>query len=95
MYTSRCSTRIYFRVSFFLIYINDLATDLKSNVELIADGTCLFSIVSDPLETASILNKDLDKIRNWSEQWKMAFNPDPTKQAQEVVFSKSFRNASS
>ena len=63
MHTSRCSTRIYFRVSFFLIYINDLATDLKSNVELIAGDTCLFSIVSDPLETASILNKDLDKIQ--------------------------------
>ena len=73
---------------FFLIYINDLATDLKSNVKLFADDTSLFSIVSDPLETANILNKDLDKIRGWAEQWKMAFNPDPTKQAQEVVFSK-------
>ena len=50
--------------------------------------TSLFSIVSDPLETANILNEDLDKIRRWDEQWKMAFNPDPTKQAQEVVFSK-------
>ena len=72
---------------FFLIYINDLATDLKSNVKLFADDTSLFSIVSDPLETANILNEDLDKIRGWAEQWKMAFNPDPTKQAQEVVFS--------
>ena len=88
MYTSRCTTAIYFRLSFFLIYINDLATDLKSNVKLFADDTSLFSIVSDPLETANILNKDLDKIRGWAEQWKMAFNPDPTKQAQEVVFSK-------
>ena len=73
---------------FFLIYINDLATDLKSNVKLFADGTSLFSIVSDLLETANILNRDLDKIRGWAEQWKMAFNPDPTKQAQEVIFSK-------
>ena len=87
MYTSRCTTRIYFRPPFFLIYINDLATDLKSNVKLFADDTSLFSIVSDPLETANILNEDLDKIRGWAEQWKMAFNPDPTKQAQEVVFS--------
>ena len=47
---------------FFLIYVNDLATDLKSNVKLFADDTSLFSIVSDPLETANILNKDLDKI---------------------------------
>ena len=73
---------------FFLIYINDLATDLKSNVKLFADDTSLFSIVSDPLETANILNEDLDIIQSWAEQWKMAFNPDPTKQAQEVVFFK-------
>ena len=45
-------------------------------------------IVSDRLEIANILNKDLDKIRGWAGQWKMAFNLDPTKQAQEVVFSK-------
>ena len=45
-----------------LFFINDLATDLKSNVKLFADDTSLFSIVSDPLETANILNKDLDKI---------------------------------
>ena len=49
---------------FFLIYINDLASDLKSNVRLFADDTSLFSIVSDPLETANIANKDLDKIRD-------------------------------
>ena len=55
--------------------------------------TSLFSIVSDPLETANILNEDLDKIRRWDEQWKMAFNPDPTKQAQEVVFSKKHRES--
>ena len=49
---------------FFLIYINDLATDLKSNVKLFADDTSLFSIVSDPLETANILNKALIKFED-------------------------------
>ena len=73
---------------FFLICTNDLATDLKSNVKLFADDTSLFSVVSDPLETANTMNEDLDKIRRWAEQWKTAFNPDPTKQAQDVVFSK-------
>ena len=73
---------------FFLIYINDLATDLKSNVKLFADDASLFSIFSDLLETANILNEHLDKIWRWAEQWRMAFNPDPTKQTQEVVFSK-------
>ena len=93
MYTSRCTARNYFGASFFLIYINDFAADLKSNVKLFANDTTLFSIVSDPLETVNILNEDLDKIRGWAEQWKLAFNPDPTKQAQKVVvFSKNLRN---
>ena len=34
------------------------------------------------------LNDDLVKINNWSYQWKMSFNPDPNKQAQEVIFRK-------
>ena len=67
--------------------MNDLTTDLKSNVKLFADDTSLFSIVFEPLETANILNKDFDNIWGWAEQWKMSFNLDPTKQAQEVIFS--------
>ena len=92
MYTSRCTTSIYFRVFFFPIYINDLATDLKSNVKLFAEDNSLFLIVSDPLETENILNEGLDKIRPRAEQWKMAFNPDPIKQAQEVIFPKNLGN---
>ena len=30
------------------------------------------------------------KISNWAFQWKMRFNPDPNKQAQEVIFSRKF-----
>ena len=33
----------------FLIFINDLATDIISNVKLFVDDVSLFSIVSDPL----------------------------------------------
>ena len=52
---------------FYLMYINDLATDLKSNIKLFADDTSLLSIVSYPLETENILNQDLHKIRRWAE----------------------------
>ena len=34
------------------------------------------------------LNNDLQKVSDWAFQWKMQFNPDPNKQAQEVIFSK-------
>ena len=43
----------------FLIYINDLPNELKSNVKLFADDTSLFTIVKDKNESASILNNDL------------------------------------
>ena len=43
----------------FLVYINDLPNELKSNVKLFADGKSLFTIVKDKNESASILNNDL------------------------------------
>ena len=39
------------------------------------------------------LNNDLNKIRNWAIQWKMNFNADPSKQSQEVTFSKKLHNS--
>ena len=33
------------------------------------------------------LNNNLKKIGTWTLQWKMNFNSDPTKQAQELIFS--------
>ena len=37
---------------------------------------------------ANEINDDLKKIEAWAHQWKMSFNPDPLKQAQEVIFSR-------
>ena len=71
----------------FLIYINDLERNIKSNIKFFTDGTMLFSIVKDPTISANNLNHDLDIIQQWAYQWKMEFNPDPTKQAAEVLFS--------
>ena len=47
----------------------------------------LFSIVNDPILSASELNHDLNVINQWAHQWKMEFNPDPNKQAIELLFS--------
>ena len=35
-----------------------------------------------------MLNNDLRQISEWAYNWKMLFNPDPSKPAQEVVFSR-------
>ena len=69
----------------FLIYINDLERNIRSNVKFFADDTMLFSIVNDPLTID--LNHDLNIICQWAHRWKMEFNPDPTKQANEILFS--------
>ncbi|MEO1917916.1 MAG: reverse transcriptase family protein, partial [Candidatus Thioglobus sp.] len=71
----------------FLIYINDLESNIKSNIKFFADDTMLFSIVKEPVISANDLNHDLGMIYQWAHQWKMDFNPDPTKQATEVLFS--------
>ena len=71
----------------FLIYINDLQRNVKSNIKFFADDTMLFSIVNDPNISANDLNHDLDVINQWATQWKMAFNPDRDKQATEILFS--------
>ena len=71
----------------FLIYINDLQKNIKSNIIFFADDTMLFAVIKDPQLSASDLNHDLEVINQWAHQWKMAFNPDPTKQATEILFS--------
>ena len=72
----------------FLIYINDLSDDLSTNAKLFAGDTSLFSVVRDINTSAAHLNNDLRKISNGPFQWKMRFNPDPSKQVQEVNFSR-------
>ena len=71
----------------FLIYINVLKVGIKSHKKFFADDTSLFSIVKDPDASAHELNHDLNLISQWAHQWKMSFNPDPSKQAVQVVFS--------
>ena len=75
----------------FFIYINDLSDDLTTNVMLFADDTSLFSILHNMNTSTTNLNNDLNKIKNWAIQWKMNFNLDPSKQAQEVYFQESFK----
>ena len=72
----------------FLIHINDISEGLSTNVKLFADDTSLFSVIHDSQTSANVLKKDLEMMHNWTFQWKLNFNPDPTKQAQEVIFSR-------
>ena len=44
--------------------------------------------MQDINRSANELNCNLEKVSNWAYQRKMQFNPDPNKQANEVIFSR-------
>ena len=71
----------------FLININDVEKNIKSNVKFFADETMLFSVVNNPAISANELNHDLKVISQWAYQWKINFNPDLNKQATELLSS--------
>ena len=71
----------------FLISINDLSQGLNSEVKLFADDTSLFSTVKYVNTSASTVYSDLLKIQEGAYQWKISFDPNQTKHAQEIIFS--------
>ena len=53
-----------------------------------------FSVVDNINLSATNLNSDLSKINAWANQWKMTVNPDPNKQAEDVIFSCKIKKTS-
>ena len=80
-------TGFCFRSIIFLVYINDLVDNISSDAKLFADDTPLFTVVHNEETSATVLNNDLNLIKQWAFQRKMQFNPDVNKQAVQVIFS--------
>ena len=60
----------------------------KVYMYLFADDTSIFSVVRNPIITSQKLSDDLDKVSLWVNKSKLSFNSDPSKQAQEIIFSR-------
>jgi hypothetical protein len=60
----------------FLIYINDIVTNISCNIKLFADDTSLYLVVDNEYEAAEQLNKDIESIHQWSQKWLIKFNSD-------------------
>ena len=58
----------------FIIYMNDIVSDIESDILIFADDTSLMAYGPDPAITAAQLNRDLVKISNWATKWKVEFN---------------------
>jgi hypothetical protein len=59
----------------FVIFINDLPDVVDSLCEMYADDTKLFDRV-DSLEGVKKIQKDLDNLVTWADQWQLRFNVD-------------------
>ena len=68
----------------FLIFINDIATDIKANIRLFPDATSLYISVEDPVASVAVLNHDLSQISSWSKKWLVTINPSKT---ESIIFS--------
>jgi len=59
----------------FLIYVNDIATNIKASISLFADYTTLFYLDKCPVHLHSVLTQDLCTLHRWCELWNVTFNP--------------------
>ena len=64
----------------FVLYINDLpdVVDVDSNIYMFADDTKLYREMSDVKDEA-ILQDDINKMEEWSNEWLMSFHPEKCK----------------
>ena len=62
----------------FLIYINDIVKNIESKIYIFADDTSLLQLIDDPVLSYDLLNRDLDRLLQWSKQWRVTFNANKT-----------------
>ena len=59
----------------FLIHVNDITSDIVTDINLFADDTSLLDVVDNPKSSSERLNHDLSKLNTWASQWLVNFNP--------------------
>lgn len=57
----------------FLIYINDLPSNIQCKLRLFADDCVIYNAISNPTDNLT-LQLDLDVIASWCEKWQMPLN---------------------
>ena len=62
----------------FVIFINDMPQAIKTLCKLFADDTKLIGVIRNPLDIAT-LQRDIDCLVRWAEDWLMDFNVDKCK----------------
>ena len=57
----------------FLVYVNDLPPVIQNRIALFADNSKCSSVI-ESLQDCESLQKDLDSLHGWSDNWHLKFN---------------------
>ena len=58
----------------FCLYINDISSDIESEIRLFADDCVCFREIKDEEDTMK-LQRDIDLLGSWARKWGMRFQP--------------------
>jgi hypothetical protein len=71
----------------FLLYINDIAADIKSTLRLFADDSILYREIKGADDQLK-LQDDLNKVFKWADQWQICFN---TSKCQSLIVTRKIK----
>ena len=58
----------------FSLYINDISSDIESEIRLFADDCVCYREINDEEDTIK-LQRDIDRLGSWARKWGMRFQP--------------------
>ena len=58
----------------FSLYINDISSDIESEIRLFADDCVCYHEIKDDVDTMK-LQRDIDRLGSWARKWGMRFQP--------------------
>ena len=62
----------------FIVYIHDIVDKINGKIKLSANDTAIYIDVDKTENSEEILNKDLESLEKWSDQWLVKFNAGKT-----------------
>lgn len=74
----------------FVIFINDMPNNIKSNISLFADDTKIFRILKTQEEDQKILLEDVNALLRWSRENFLPFHPDKSSSRRTVMETRYF-----
>jgi hypothetical protein len=62
----------------FLVFINDITTNIECDIHLFADDTSLMDVIDNYIVSYAKLNRDLNRLATWATKWMVTFNAKKT-----------------